>query len=113
MGDNSDSIIPGREKEIDKVTLAGSLVNIALTALKFAVGFAGRSSAMVADAIHSLSDLVTDAVVLIFVHIGSKPADKEYDYGRGKFETLASAIVGIALLLVAGGGRHHRGAKRL
>lgn len=103
MGDNSDSIIPGREKEIDKVTLAGSLVNIALTALKFAVGFAGRSSAMVADAIHSLSDLVTDAVVLIFVHIGSKPADKEYDYGRGKFETLASAIVGIALLLVAGG----------
>lgn len=102
-----------REKEIDRVTLLGSLVNVFLTILKFGVGIAGRSSAMVADAIHSLSDLLTDVVVLIFVHIGSKPADKKYDYGRGKFETLASALVGMLLLVVAGGILYHGVAETL
>lgn len=102
-----------REKEIDRVTLLGSLVNIVLTVLKFGVGIAGRSSAMVADAIHSLSDLLTDVVVLIFVHIGSKPADRNYNYGRGKFETLASALVGMLLLVVAGGILYHGAAETL
>ena len=92
-----------REKEIYKVTLAGSAVNVILTAFKFVAGILGRSSAMVADAIHSLSDLLTDAVVMVFVHISSKPADSKYDYGHGKFETLAQAIIGVALLVVAGG----------
>ena len=92
-----------REREIYKVTLAGSAVNVILTAFKFVAGILGHSSAMVADAIHSLSDLLTDAVVMVFVHISSKPADSKYDYGHGKFETLAQAIIGVALLVVAGG----------
>ena len=92
-----------REREIYKVTLAGSAVNIALTVFKFVAGILAHSSAMVADAIHSLSDLATDAVVLIFVRISSKPADKKHEYGHGKFETLAQAIVGVALMAVAVG----------
>ena len=96
-----------REKQIYKVTLAGSAVNILLTAFKFAAGILGRSSAMVADAIHSLSDLLTDAVVLIFVRISSKPADSKYDYGHGKFETFAQGLVGVALLAVACGIFYH------
>lgn len=92
-----------REKEIYKVTLVGSVVNIVLTVCKFIAGIVGHSSAMLADAIHSLSDLLTDAVVMIFVHISSKPADEKHDYGHGKFETLATALVGMALLVVAGG----------
>ncbi len=103
MSDNIQADNKSREAQIDKVTLAGTAVNIFLTVLKFGVGILGRSSAMIADAIHSLSDLLTDVVVLVFVHLGSKPADKKYDYGRGKFETLASALVGMVLLVVAGG----------
>ena len=92
-----------REKEIYKVTLAGSAVNMALTVFKFVAGILGHSAAMLADAVHSLSDFLTDLVVLIFVRISSKPADKEHDYGHGKFETLATALIGVALLIVAGG----------
>ena len=62
---------------------------------------------MVADAVHSLSDLLTDAVVILFVHISGKPADEGHDYGHGKYETLATAVVGMALLLVAGGIIYH------
>lgn len=96
-----------REREIDKVTLAGSAVNLLLTAFKFVAGIVGRSSAMVADAVHSLSDLLTDAVVILFVHISNKPADKDHDYGHGKYETLATALIGTALLIVAGGIIYH------
>ena len=92
-----------REKEIFKVTAVGSVVNVLLTVFKFVAGIAGRSAAMTADAIHSLSDLVTDALVLVFVHISSKPADKGHEYGHGKFETIASALIGMALMAVAGG----------
>ena len=92
-----------REKAIDQVTLAGSAVNLLLTVFKFVAGLLGRSAAMTADAVHSLSDLLTDAVVLVFVHISSKPADKNHDYGHGKFETLASTFIGMALMVVAGG----------
>lgn len=94
MGSNS------REKEIYKVTAVGSAVNILLTAFKFVAGFAGRSSAMVADAVHSLSDLVTDLIIFIFVHTASKPKDRTHEYGHGKYETLATLIVGIILILV-------------
>ena len=96
-----------REKEIYKVTLVGSTVNVLLTGFKFFAGILGRSSAMVADAVHSLSDLLTDAAVMVFVHISSKPADEKYDYGHGKFETLAQALIGVALLVVAGGIFYH------
>ena len=89
-----------REKSISRVTLAGSAVNVLLTGFKFVAGLLGRSAAMTADAIHSLSDLVTDAVVLLFVHISSKPANRQYEYGHGKFETLATAFIGVALTAV-------------
>lgn len=92
-----------REKEIYKVTLIGSVVNAVLIVLKFIAGFVGRSSAMVADAVHSLSDFVSDVIVLIFVKIAGKPKDKSHDYGHGKFETLATVIIGL-LLIGAGVG---------
>lgn len=90
-----------REKEIYKVTLVGSVANILLTVLKFVAGVVGHSAAMTADAVHSLSDLLTDAVVLVFVRISAKPEDRSHDYGHGKYETLATTIIGIALAAVA------------
>lgn len=92
-----------REKEIYKVTLIGTAVNAVLIVLKFIAGFLGRSSAMVADAVHSLSDFITDVIVLIFVKIADKPRDKGHDYGHGKFETLATAIIGMILTLAGVG----------
>ena len=89
----------GREKEIYKVTLLGTAVNAVLIVLKFVAGFIGRSSAMVADAVHSLSDFVTDVIVLVFVKIAGKPRDEGHDYGHGKFETFATMIIGIILSL--------------
>lgn len=89
-----------REKEIYKVTALGSVVNVALTIFKFVAGILGRSSAMVADAVHSLSDLVTDAIIFIFVRAASKPVDRTHEYGHGKFETLATLMVGCILFLV-------------
>lgn len=91
-------IMKKREKEIYRVTLIGSLVNAILIVLKFVAGFVGRSSAMVADAVHSLSDFVTDVIVLAFVKIAAKPRDKSHDYGHGKFETLATMIIGVILM---------------
>lgn len=92
-----------REKEIFSVTLKGSAVNALLILLKFLAGFLGRSSAMVADAVHSLSDFISDIIVLVFVKIAGKPKDKDHDYGHGKYETLASGVIGI-LLIFAGIG---------
>ena len=89
-----------RERAIRRVTLAGSAVNVALVAFKLAAGVVGHSAAMVADAVHSLSDLLTDALVLVFVHISEKPEDAGHDYGHGKYETMASAIIGMVLLVV-------------
>ena len=89
-----------RQKETYRVTIAGSIINILLLAFKFAAGILGHSAAMIADAIHSLTDFVTDAIVLIFVRLGSKPTDRDHDYGHGKYETLASAIIGVSLLMV-------------
>ena len=90
-----------REREIYKVTLIGGAVNILLLVFKFVAGVLGHSSAMVSDAIHSLSDFVTDIIVLLFVKISSKPQDKSHDYGHGKYETLALTVIGIALMAVA------------
>ena len=90
-----------RNKEIYKVTLVGGVVNVILLLFKFVAGFLGHSAAMVADAVHSLSDFVTDVIVIVFVHISGKPKDKSHDYGHGKYETLAMTIIGVALLAVA------------
>jgi cation diffusion facilitator family transporter len=92
-----------REKEIFKVTLVGSAANVLLTVFKFIAGVVGHSAAMTADAVHSLSDLLTDAVVLVFVRISGKPEDCGHDYGHGKYETLATTFIGIALVIVAAG----------
>ena len=92
-----------REREIYKVTIIGSIVNLLLLIFKFIAGVVGHSAAMIADAVHSLSDFVTDIIVIVFVRISSKPADNTHGYGHGKFETLASAIIGCALLAVAVG----------
>lgn len=92
-----------REKQIYRVTLAGSLVNFLLLVFKFLAGILGHSAAMLADAIHSLSDFITDVIVIAFVRISSKPEDECHDYGHGKYETLATALIGIFLLLVGVG----------
>lgn len=92
-----------RERELYKVTLAGSLVNLTLVACKLLAGMAGHSAAMIADGIHSLSDLATDIVVLVFVRISGKPEDKKHDFGHGKYETLGTLIIGAALFLVGMG----------
>jgi cation diffusion facilitator family transporter len=92
-----------RSKEIYKVTLVGSLVNVALLLFKFVAGIVGHSAAMIADAIHSLSDFLTDVIVLVFIRISDKPRDKSHDYGHGKYETLAMMLIGVALLVVAVG----------
>lgn len=92
-----------REKEIYKVTIAGSVVNFLLLVFKFAAGILGHSAAMLADAVHSLSDFVTDVIVIVFVRISNKPQDKGHDYGHGKYETLATVIIGLLLLIVGFG----------
>ena len=90
-----------RQRQIYKVTLVGGAVNVVLLVFKFVAGIVGHSAAMVADAVHSLSDFVTDIIVLVFVRISGKPKDKSHDYGHGKYETLAMTIIGMALLVVA------------
>lgn len=89
-----------REKGIYRVTIIGSIVNFVLLVFKFFAGFIGHSSAMIADAVHSLSDFVTDIIVIVFVRISGKPQDESHDYGHGKYETLATAIIGAALMAV-------------
>lgn len=92
--------IAKRERKIYRVTFMGGLVNVVLLVFKFVAGILGGSAAMIADAVHSLSDFASDIVVLVLVKLGSKPQDEDHDYGHGKFETLASMIIGLALLLV-------------
>lgn len=89
-----------REKQIISVTIWGAVANIVLTLAKLAAGILGRSAAMVADAIHSLSDLISDAVVLAMVKIAGKDKDESHNFGHGKFETLATVVVSLLLLVV-------------
>lgn len=86
-------------KKIKKVTWMGLIANILLAAFKFAVGVIGRSQAVVADAVHSLSDVGTDFAVLFGVKFWSSPADSEHPYGHWRIETLVTAIIGIALFI--------------
>ena len=87
-----------REQKIYRVTILGSIVNVLLLIFKFTAGVLGHSAAMIADAVHSLSDFLTDLIVLAFVRISTKPADADHDYGHGKYETLATTAIGLALL---------------
>lgn len=92
-----------RAQKASQVTLTGLVLNLFLTALKYLAGFLGNSSAMIADATHSLSDLVTDLIVLLGFRVVDKPPDSTHQYGHGKVETLLSAICGIFLLLAGMG----------
>ena len=100
-----------REDQIARVTLVGSVVNLLLVGVKFVAGIAGHSAAMISDAVHSLSDFVTDIVVLVFVRISAQPQDEGHDYGHGKFETMATLLIGLALaaaaigIVVSGAGK--------
>ena len=89
-----------REKRATRVTLYGAAINIILVIFKLIAGVLGQSAAMIADGIHSLSDLLTDAVVIIFMTLSSRPQDEDNDYGHGQYETLATAIIGMALFVV-------------
>lgn len=91
-----------RTAKVTFVTLVGSVVNIILTVFKIFAGVLGRSTAMIADGIHSLSDLLSDIVVIVFVKISAKGRDKDHDYGHGKFETFATLIISLMLIVVAG-----------
>lgn len=100
-----------REREIRRVTWVGALCNLGLVAVKFVAGLLAHSAAMVADAAHSVSDFVTDIVVLVFVRISAKPQDSDHDYGHGKYETIATLFIGLALaaaavgIIVSGAGK--------
>lgn len=98
-----------RTRSIYRVTLVGALINVALTLLKLIVGFVGHSAALIADAVHSLSDFCTDIIVTLFVGIAGKPRDTKYRYGYGKYESIATLIIatvlmgiGISMLLKSG-----------
>ena len=90
-----------RVKQTQKLTLACLIGNLLLTALKFIAGFIGRSTAMLADAAHSLSDILTDIILLFGVKFASKPADKEHPYGHGRIETLCALFIAVFLIVVA------------
>ncbi|MBO4263885.1 MAG: cation transporter [Bacteroidales bacterium] len=90
-----------REQGIYRVTLIGSIGNLLLVLFKFAAGIIGHSAAMIADACHSLSDFITDAIVLVFVKVSTKPQDASHDYGHGKYETLAALFIGLTLIAAA------------
>lgn len=90
-----------REKQITRITFIGMAVNAVLTAFKFIAGLAGRSSAMIADSVHSLSDFISDIIILVFLRISLKGRDKTHDFGHGKFETMATFILSIILIAVA------------
>ena len=99
---DSDANSIRREKRITRVTLWGSVVNCLLSVGKILAGFVGHSAAMLADGVHSFSDLLSDIVVLVSIHISSKGRDKDHDFGHGKYETFATLVVAVLLLVVAG-----------
>lgn len=92
-----------RTKTAKKVTYTGFIANVLLSGGKLASGIIGNSSAMIADAVHSISDIATDLVVLAFVNISGKESDETHKYGHGKFETFATLVVSMVLLGVAVG----------
>jgi cation diffusion facilitator family transporter len=90
-----------RQKKIRSITIWGIFLNIFLMAIKLISGILVKSSALIADGVHSLSDLATDFVVLIGTRLSSRPADKTHPYGHGKLETIASLIIALALFVIS------------
>lgn len=94
------TIAMSREQRIYQVTIAGGIANAVLLVTKFIAGILGHSSAMIADAVHSLSDFATDIIVIIFIKLSNKPADEDHNYGHGKYETFATSLIALALMIV-------------
>jgi len=92
-----------RFRQTVRVTLIGSAIDLLLGVLKIVVGFAGQSQALIADGIHSLSDLATDVLVIYAAKHAHREADEEHPYGHGRIETVATVLLGIALIAVAVG----------
>jgi len=109
---NSANKTDSRASEATKITWIGLIINIVLSLIKFFAGVIGNSSAMIADAVHSVSDFITDLVIIFSFRIVQKPIDDNHDYGHGKFETLAGFLVGLALFIV-GAGIFYSGLKNI
>lgn len=92
-----------RIKEAQKVTIVGFIVNLILCIGKITAGIVGRSAAMLADGIHSLSDFVTDVIVIVFIRLSGKASDDRHAYGHGKYETFATLLISVALFIVGAG----------
>ncbi len=88
-------------REAKQITIAGMVVNLLLSGAKFALGILGHSQAVVADAVHSLSDMATDLLVLFGIKLWSAPADKRHPYGHQRIETIVTLAISILLVLVA------------
>ena len=101
----SDNRLNARQsdKRKSRVTIFAALINLFLSIIKIGFGIVGQSTALIADGIHSLSDLVSDAFVFIAIKLGSRKADHDHPYGHRRFETMATAALGIGLLIVGGG----------
>ena len=92
-----------RYQETKKVTIVGALVNVVLAVLKIVVGYIGHSQSLVADGVHSLSDLLTDVVVIVAAKHAAQDADADHPYGHGRFETVVTVALGSFLIIVGGG----------
>jgi cation diffusion facilitator family transporter len=98
--DNDKQRITGRQ--IKSITYLGMIVNIILAVIKIVIGFFAASLALVADGVHSLSDLATDIAVLLGLRLGSKAPDQSHPYGHGRAETFSAALIALILILVGG-----------
>jgi cation diffusion facilitator family transporter len=92
-----------RYQQTKKVTIVGAIINVVLAFFKIAIGHLGHSQSLVADGIHSLSDLLTDAVVIIAAKHAAQDADADHPYGHGRFETVITVALGSVLIIVGGG----------
>ncbi len=100
---DSDEAENYRYSKATYVTKVSMVLNSLLTCFKFVAGVVGNSTAMIADAAHSLSDLITDIAVVVGLKVAKKPRDDTHNYGHGKIETLAAAFTGLVLIAAAFG----------
>jgi len=103
MSDQGTNNIDPEQKRINKITTWGMVINILLSIIKMIVGIIIHSVSLIADGVHSLSDLITDVIVLVSSRAARRPPDINHPYGHGKFETVGSQLIGIALFLVGAG----------
>jgi cation diffusion facilitator family transporter len=102
--------IEAANRQIRSVTKLGIAGNLVLSVVKVVVGVMAGSIALIADGIHSVSDMATDLAVLLGVYFGSKKPDERHPYGHGRIETFAAAFIGTVLAVVGGGMIYHAAA---